>query len=260
MSGRRSIAILGAAALGSILHADAQWKAPAALAVGEMAVLELAETDPAKPPLLRPPLEERIGALRLRGVDPTRDGRGWRIQVLPLGPGTSVIPAMDLGDGRKSPELRLTAPRTVPFGGPWMGLGGGPEDELEQLPFPWAWATLLLLPLVALAWFILSRWRRGSAGRARKQALRGFARAWPPRSRARADLDAAHAAGRELLALHLGEQARSWGAQELHQRKLEPWDLWAASLDAARFARLEPPFPALDGLVRSLDPKKRGVA
>lgn len=245
-----------ALALAVSLRGDAQWKAPAALAVGEMAVLELAETDPAKPPLLRPPLEERIGSLRLRSVDPTRDGRGWRIQVLPLGPGTSVIPAMDLGDGRKTPELRLTAPRTVPFGSPWMGLGGGPDDELPQLPFPWAWASLLLAPVFAFVWFLRSRWRKGSSSRSRKQARRAFTRAWPPRSRERAALDAAHAAGRELLALHHGEQARSWGAQELHHRKLEPWDLWAASLDAARFARLEPPFPPVDGLLHSLAPRR----
>lgn len=221
-----------------------------------MAVLELVETDPAKPALLRPPLEERIGSLRLRSVDPTPDRRGWRIQVLPLGPGTTVIPAMDLGDGRKTPELRLTAPRTVPFGGPWMSLGGGPEDELPELPFPWAWASVLLAPVLALGWWVATRWRKGSRGRARKQARRAFARAWPPRDRVRASLDAAHAAGRELLALHLGDQARSWGAQELHHRKLEPWDLWAASLDAARFARSEPPFPPADGLLLSLDPKR----
>jgi hypothetical protein len=225
-----------------------------------MAVLELVETDPAKPPLLRPPLEERIGALRLRGVDPSRDGRGWRIQVLPLGPGTSVIPAMDLGDGRKTPELRLTAPRTVPFASPWMGLGGGPEDELPELPFPWVWASILLAPLVGLGWFLFTRWRKGSAKRARKHALRTFARIWPPRSHERAALDAAHAAGRELLALHFGEQARSWGAQELHHRKLEPWDLWAASLDAARFSRLEPPFPPVGGLMHSLDPRRPAAA
>ncbi len=246
------------ALLAAALRAEVQWKAPAALAVGEMAVLQLAETDPAKPPLLRPPLEERIGVLRLRGVDPTADGRGWRIQVLPLGPGTSLVPAMDLGDGRKSPELRLTAPRTVAFGNTWMGLGGGPEDELPELPFPWAWASLLLLPLLALAWALLRRWRRGSPGRARRQALRAFVQAWPPPTRGRADLDAAHAAGRELLARQFGEPARSWGAQELHHRKLEPWDLWAASLDAARFAACEPPFPPLEGLLRSLDPRPKG--
>lgn len=221
-----------------------------------MAVIELLESDPAKPPLLRPPLEERIGSLRVRGVDPTRDGRGWRIQVLPLGPGTSVIPAMDLGDGRKTPELRLTAPRTVPFGGPWMGLGGGNEDQLPDLPFPWAWASLLLTPFAALAWWLLRRWRRGSAGRARKHAARAFARAWPPRGRDRAQLDAAHAAGRELLALHHGERARAWGAQELHQQKLEPWDRWAAGLDAARFAGAEPPLADRAELLRRLDPKR----
>jgi hypothetical protein len=238
------------------LRAEAQWKIPAALAVGEMAVLELVETDATKPPLLRPPLEERIGTLRLRSVDPSKDGRGWRIQVLPLGPGTSVIPAMDLGDGRKTPELRLTAPRTVPFGGPWMGLGGGPEDQLPELPFPWAWATLLLVPFLALGWLLYANWRKGSVRRARKHALRAFARAWPPRSRERAALDLAHDAGREVLARHFGEQARSWGAQQLHQQNLHPWDLWAASLDAARFARSEPPFPALDGLLRRLDPRR----
>lgn len=250
-------AILGL--LAASLQAEVQWKAPAAVAVGEMAVLHLSETDPAKPPLLRPPLEERIGALRLRGVDPAADGRGWRIQVLPLGPGTSVVPAMDLGDGRKSPELRLSAPRTVPFGGPWMGLGGGSQDELPELPFPWAWASLLLVPLAALAWLLLDRWRRGSAGRRRRHALRAFTRAWPPRSRNRADLDDAHAAGRELLARHFGEPARSWGAQELHHRKLEPWDRWAASLDAARFSALAPPFPPLEGLLRSLEHPRKGT-
>lgn len=253
---------LRAAALGLLaatLRAEVQWKAPATLAVGEMAVLQLAETDPAKPPLLRPPLEERIGGLRLRSVDPAADGRGWRIQVLPLGPGTSVIPAMDLGDGRKSPELRLSAPRTVAFGNTWMGLGGGPEDELPELPFPWAWAVLLLSPWLALAGWLLRRWRRASPGRARKHALRAFVRAWPPRTRDRADLDAAHAAGRELLAQHLGEPARSWGAQELHHRRLEPWDLWAASLDAARFAACEPPFPPLEGLLKSLEPRRKGT-
>lgn len=238
--------------LAASLRAEVQWKAPSSLAVGEMAVLELREADPARPPLMRPPLDDRVGSLRIRGVDPTPDGRGWRIQVLALGPGTSVVPAMDLGDGRKSPELRLTAPRTVPFGGPWMGLGGGPEDDLPAIPFPWAWACLALLPFVLLAAWLVRRWRKRSGSRARRRARRAFARHWPPRSQERAVLDQSHEAGRNLLAAHLGETSRGWGPVEFRARNLEPWDAWVLSLDAARFSLAEPPFPPLESLLGPL--------
>ena len=228
--------------------AEVQWKAPAALAVGEMAVLELRESDSAKPPLLRPPLEERVGALRIRGMEPSPDGRGWRVHVLPLGPGSSVLPPMDLGDGRRSPELRVTAPRTVPFGSPWMGVGGGPEDEVPRLPFPWAWASLALMPLVLLIWWGLLRWRKGAAARVRRQAWKGFARHWPPPLLDRTTLDGSHQAGRALLEAHFGEASKSWGPAEFRARHLEPWDTWVQSLDAARFSRTEPPFPSLQAL------------
>jgi hypothetical protein len=241
-----------------VLQADVQWKAPSALAVGEMAVIELRETDPSRPPLMRPPLDERVGSLRIRGVEPGADGRGWRVQVVPLGPGTTVIPTLDLGDGRKSPELRLTAPRTVPFGGPWMGLGGGPEDELPPIPFPWAWASLGLLPLALLGFGLLRRWRKGSNARARKRARKAFARYWPPRSNERPVLDHSHAAGRELLASHLGEESRSWGTAEFRSRNLEPWDAWVLSLDAARFSRAEPPFPPVEALLGPLRQRREG--
>lgn len=240
------------------LRGEAQWKAPGALAVGEMAMIELRETDSARPPLLRPPLDDRVGTLRIRGVEPSPDGRGWRIQVLPLGPGSTLIPAMDLGDGRRSPELRLTAPRTAPFGGPWMGLGGGPDDDLPPVPFPWAWASLGLVPLALLGAWGAHRWRRGGAARGRRHARRVFAHHWPPPSKERPVLDAAHAAGRALLAAHLGEEARSWGPGDFRARHLEPWDAWVLSLDAARFARAEPPFPPLEGLLAPL--RTRGDA
>jgi hypothetical protein len=159
---------------------------------------------------------------------------------------------MDLGDGRKSPELRLTAPRTVPFGGPWMGLGGGPEDELPPIPFPWAWASLGLLPFALLAAWAVQSWRMSSRSRSRKRARKAFARHWPPRSNERAILDQSHAAGREMLAAHLGEESRSWGPMEFRMHHLEPWDAWVLSLDAARFSRTEPPFPPVAALLGPL--------
>ncbi|MBI4912065.1 MAG: hypothetical protein HY823_04950 [Acidobacteria bacterium] len=234
------------------LQADPEWRAPSSLGIGDMTMLELREGDPSRPPLGRPPLDERIGTLRVRSVEPTADGRGWRIQVLPLGPGTVVLTAMDLGEGRRSPELRLKVLRTVPFGGPWMGIGGGAEDELPELPFPWLWTSVLLVPFAGAGYLGVRRWRRGALGRARRRALKAFRSLWPPGSQERRHLDAAHLAGRDLLALHRGEEARSWGREELRRQQLEPWATWVESLDAARFSRAEPPFPPLETLLQAL--------
>ena len=227
------------------------WRAPQELAVGQLATVELREEDPAQPGLPRPG-EERLGPLQVRGVEPLRDGRGWRITVQPMATGTAVVPSMDLGDGRRSPELRLTIPRTVPYGAPWVGVGGGQQDVLPYLPFPWQWGTPLLLPLLGLVWLWIRLLRKGAPARHRKAAQRALARHWPP-ARDRAALDAAHAAGRELLAAAFGEEARSWGADTCHHRGLEAWSLWIRSLDAARFGQSEPPFPDLATLLSALE-------
>jgi hypothetical protein len=228
------------------------WKAPGELAMGQLGTLELREEDGAQPPLPRPG-EGRLGPLRVRGADPLQDGRGWRITVQPMAPGTAVIPPLDLGDGRWAPELRITIPRTVPFGAPWMGVGGGQQDVLPYLPFPWAWASLLALPLAILGWLLARRRRRRAPARRRKAALHAFRRHWPPSGPDRATLDAAHAAGRELLAAVFGDPARSWGAKTLQDRGLGAWSTWILSLDAARFARLDPPFPSLEALLAALE-------
>ena len=226
------------------------WKTPN-LAVGQLATLELREEDPAQPPLPRPG-EDRLGPLAVRGVEPMRDGRGWRITVQPMATGTAVIPPLDLGDGRRAPELRLAIPRTVPYGTPWVGVGGGREDLLPYQDFPAAWALVPVLPLAALVWFLLRTSRRKAPARRRQAARRTFAHHWPPAGRDRATLDAAHAAGRELLAATFGEQARSWGPPAFQARHLEVWGEWIRSLDAARFALADPPFPPLAQLVDAL--------
>ncbi len=238
------------------------WKAPARLTLGDLQVLELREADPALPALPRPTVEDRLGPLRLRSMEPLPDGRGWRFQVQALTPGPVLIPALDLGNGQRAPELRLDVPRTIPFGGPWMGFGGGNDDRLPFLPFPWAWASLLLLPPLALLGWILRRWRQGSAGRRLRHAVHAFRRHWPPTTRDRAGLDAAHSLGRDLLAARFGETARTWGPVEFQARDLGPWDQWARSLDAARFGHTEPPFPAPEPLVTALRaaPKTGGRA
>lgn len=230
------------------------WKVPKDLAVGQLGILELREEDPALPALPRPG-EDRLGALAVRGVEPLRDGRGWRITVEPMAPGRAVIAPQDLGDGRHTPELRLTIPRTTPFGAPWMGVGGGQQDVLPYLPFPWQWTSLLALPLAVLGWLVARRWRRAGPARARKAARRAFSGHWPPRPPDRASLDAAHARGRDLLAATFGEEARSWGPETLRQRELEPWAQWLLSLDAARFSRAEPAFPPLTDLLAALAPR-----
>jgi hypothetical protein len=220
-----------------------------------MAVLELREADPTLPPLPRPG-EEKLGPFALRSVEPTEDGRGWRLAVQPLTPGMLVVHPMDLGDGRKTPELRISVPRTVPFGAPWMGVGGGQEDLLPFIPFPWAWASLLSLPLAVAGWLVSRRWLRGAPMRRLRQARRAFSHHWPPPTKARDVLDAAHASGRDLLATHFGEEARSWGTAEFHQHRLDVWATWAQSLDAARFGRKEPPFPPLKALLAPLEAKR----
>jgi hypothetical protein len=228
------------------------WKAPKELALGQLGSLELREPDPAAADLPRPG-EERLGPLAVRGVDPLRDGRGWRITVQPMAPGVAVIPPMDLGEGRRTPELRIAIPRTVPYGAPWMGVGGGQQDLLPYLPFPWGWASLLLLPPALLAFLVLRRFRRSAPARARAAARRTFAGLWPPAAGDRAALDAAHGAGRALLAGHFGEEARSWGPGQFQERGLRPWATWIRSLDAARFAGSEPPFPTLAELLAALE-------
>jgi hypothetical protein len=219
--------------------------------MGQLSTLELREDDPALPALPRPG-EDRLGPLAVRGVDALRNGRGWRITVQPMAPGTAVIKAMDLGDGRQTPELRIVIPRSVPYGAPWVGVGGGQQDLLPYLPFPWAWATLLALPLAALGWAVARRFQRGAPQRHRRAARRMFGHHWPPASRDRAALDAAHQAGRDLLAATFGEEARSWGPEQFRAQHLEPWSTWSRSLDAARFAQTEPPFPPLAALLAAL--------
>lgn len=228
------------------------WKAPAQLKLGDLQVLELREDDPLKPALPRPTVEDHLGPLHLRSMEPLPDGRGWRFQVQALEPGPAVIPALDLGNGQRSPELRLDVPRTIPFGGPWVGFGGGNDDRLPAIPFPWAWASLLLLPPLALLAWAVGRWRKGSAKRHLSHATHAFHRHWPPSNRHRETLDRAHALGRDLLAARFGEAARAWGPAEFQAQNLNPWDQWVRSLDAARFGRTEPPFPPPEPLVAAL--------
>ncbi|WLT32874.1 hypothetical protein [Geothrix sp. PMB-07] len=229
------------------------WKAPTQLKLGELHVLELREDDPAKAAPPRPSVEDRLGPLRLRALEPLPDGRGWRFQVQALEPGLAVVPALDLGNGQRSPELRIQVPRTIPYGGPWVGFGGGNEDLLPAIPFPWAWASLLLLPALALVGWILHRWRKGSRQRHLAKAIHAFQHQWPPAHRDRLSLDAAHNHGRNLLAARFGDAARAWGPAELEAHNLSPWDQWVKSLDAARFGQTEPPFPATTHLVAALD-------
>jgi hypothetical protein len=228
------------------------------LKLGELQVLELREEDPSKPAPPRPTVEGRLGPLHLRAMEPLPDGRGWRFQVQALEPGSAMIPALDLGNGQRSPELRLWVPRDIPYGGPWVGFGGGNDDRLPAIPFPWPWASLLLLPPLSLVVWLVRRWQRSSAKRHLHQASQVFQRHWPPPNRERATLDAAHGLGRDLLAARYGETARAWGPSEFLARNLTPWDQWAKSLDAARFGRTEPPFPAPDALVAALDADNQG--
>jgi len=231
------------------------WKVPDQLPFGELSVLEIREADPAQPALPRPG-DEKLGPLALRSVEPTQDGRGWRLTVQPMDPGTALIPPVDFGDGRQSPELRLQVPRTVPFQAPWMGVGGGRGDVIPLIPFPWAWASLFLLPLAALGWWLQRRWACSAPARARHHARSAFSRHWPPSTAERSVLDTAHSLGRDLLAAHFGEASRSWGIGELKDHHLEAWATWVQSLDAARFARKDPPFPPLAELLKILEARR----
>lgn len=241
---------------GMALPAAPVWKAPAEIPFGKLAVLELREDDPSQPALPRP-AEERLGPLSLRSVEPLADGRGWRLTVQPLTPGMAIIPALDLGDKRRSPVLKINVPRTVPFGAPWLSVGGGQSDILPYVPFPWAWASLLAVPPLALAAWLFRRWRNHRPARALHHARRAFAHHWPPKNAERIALDQAHHQGRELLAAQFGEEARSWGVAEFRLRQLEAWATWVQSLDAARFARKEPPFPPLKDLLKALEPASK---
>ncbi|MBI1753645.1 MAG: hypothetical protein HY014_08545 [Acidobacteria bacterium] len=246
-----SAVVLAASAV--VLAAAPAWKAPSQLKLGDLQVLELREEDPAKPAPPRPLVEDRLGPLRLRALEPLPDGRGWRFQVQALEPGLAVVPALDLGNGQRSQELRILVPRSIPYGGPWVGFGGGNEDLLPAIPFPWAWASLLLVPVLALAGWLIRRWRKGSPKRRLARAIHAFHHQWPPAQRDRTSLDAAHGQGRDLLAVRFGEAARAWGPAELEAHNLSPWDQWVKSLDAARFGRSEPPFPPTAHLVAALD-------
>ena len=233
------------------LSAAPVWRAPTELAFGKLAVLELREDDARQPPLPRPG-DEKLGPLFLRSVEALPDGRGWKLTVQAFTPGIVVLPPLDLGDGRRTPELRLKVDRSIPFGAPWMGIGGGREDELPEIPFPYGWASLPLLPFVLLGYYLVHRWRHNSGKRRQRKAKAAFAKAWPPPSKQREALDVAHAAGREWLATVVGDEARSWGPKEFRVQSLDPWATWAESLDAARFGRDTPAFPALLDLKRSL--------
>jgi hypothetical protein len=232
------------------------WNLRGDLAVGRLGTLELRQEDPAQPPLPRPG-EERLGSLAVRAVEPLRDGHGWLVTVQPLAPGPTVVPGLDLGDGRRTPELRLTVPRTVPYGAPWMALGGGAQDRLPPLPFPWAWSLALLLPL-ALAGMLGARaWRRSAPARARRRAGSAFSRHWPPPGAGRPALDAAHASGRALLASHFGPEALSWDAPACRARGLQPWAAWVEALDQARVGAGGGALPSLPDLLAALAPGPR---
>ena len=235
------------------LNAAPAWKTPASLPFGQLSVLELREEDPAAAPIPRPAAEESLGDLRLRAVEPSADGRGWKFTVQPLRPGLAVVPALDLGDGRRAPELRVSVARTTAYGAYWVGYGGGKNDLTPDIPFPWAWASLLLLPLAGLATWIYWRWRTRGGARAYAHARKAFLAAWPPKAKDRATLDTAHGAGRTLLTSAFGEASRGWGAPDFQRQRLDAWSQWTASLDAARFGRTEPPFPDAASLLAPLD-------
>ena len=130
------------------MSAQPVWSVPGPLALGRLGALEL-RLDSGELPR---PGEERLGPLLVRGVEPLADGHGWRLAVLPLAPGTFTVPPLALGEGVATAPLRITVPRTVAFGAPWMGIGGGQVDQVPALGFPWPWTLPLLLPL---QWFQL---------------------------------------------------------------------------------------------------------
>jgi hypothetical protein len=226
------------------------WNLPGPLPLGQLSTLDLRQ-GPGQPPLPRPG-EDRLGPLRVRAVEALEDGRGWRLTVQPMAPGRFTVPPLALGDGRSAPALPVTVPRTVAYGAPWMGVGGGQLDRLPELGFPWAWALPLLLPLAAGAWLLGRRLRAGAPARKRRAALRAFVRHWPPAGPDRASLDTAHTAGRALLAAHFGPEALSWGTVACSAHGLEAWAEWVAALDAARFGQ-PGPLPPLAALLAALE-------
>ncbi|MBS1766758.1 MAG: hypothetical protein JST05_05060 [Acidobacteria bacterium] len=235
------------------VKASPVWKTPPTLPFGQLSVLELREDDPGAAPIPRPAVEDTLGDLKLRALEPSADGHGWKFTVQAMRPGLAVVPPLDLGDGRRAPELRVSVLRTTAFGSPWVGYGGGKQDNLPEIPFPWAWASLLLAPLLALIGFLAWRWRRRAGARAYTQARKAFLAAWPPKAKDRASLDAAHGAGRSLLASAFGEASLGWGAPDFKGARLDAWAQWTASLDAARFGRTEPPFPDAAALLTPVD-------
>ena len=137
-----------------------------------------------------------------------------------------------------------------------MGVGGGGEAGRDARPFPWGGARVALSRRLLPDWLVRRRWG-GSAGKRRLRQLgRAFAQAWPPASKAREALDAAHGAGRALLAARYGEEARAWGVAAFREQHLEAWAAWCASLDAARFGRTEPPFPPLKALLDEAEARR----
>jgi hypothetical protein len=216
------------------MSGTAVWTAPPELALGRLGTLELRRESPSQPPLPRPG-DDRLGPLAVRAVEPLPDGAGWRLTVQPLAVGSFAVPPLDLGEGWSTRELRVTVPRTVPFGAPWMGVGGAGADRLPPVPFPWPWALPLALPLALLAAVLVRRHRRGARRRRLRSARRAFARAWPPAAADRSTLDGVHQAGRALLAAIYGTEALSWGASVLQARGLGPWAAWLRTLDRARF-------------------------
>jgi hypothetical protein len=241
----------------SPLAAAPVWRAPAKILVGELVTIEIVEVDPASPPMPRPG-EEKLGPFALRSAVPIENGRGWRLVIQAFRPGVAVVPPMDLGQGMVIPELKIQVTRTVPFGAPWMGLGGGGDDAPPSIGFPWGWAALPLLPL-GLALSLAARlWRRGAPGRRLARAMRRFAAVWPPSSTNRAEIDRASARGRELIASAWGEEARSWGGREFLEQKNAAWASWCNFIDHARFGGADddvaggPPFPTLPELIESM--------
>jgi hypothetical protein len=242
----------------SPLAAAPVWRAPAKIQVGELVTIEVVDVDPASPPMPRPG-EERLGPLALRSAVPIESGRGWRLVVQALRPGAAVVPSMDLGQGMVIPELKIQVARTVPYGAPWMGLGGGGDDAPPGVGFPWGWAVLPLLPLCLALSLAVRLWRAGIPGRRFARARRRFAAVWPPASLDRAEIDQAGMRGRDLMAGAWGEDARSWGGREFLEQNNAAWASWCSFMDHARFGGDvgdRPPPPALPELIESMGKRR----
>ncbi|MDR1841483.1 MAG: hypothetical protein LBQ86_06120 [Holophagales bacterium] len=238
------------------LLAAPAWRAPAQIPLGELVVIELWENDPTLPALPRPG-EDKLGQLAIRSISPTENNRGWRLTLQALAPGLALIPPIDLGGGRISPELKIQVVRTVPYGAPWMGFGGGGVDAPPLFRFPWEWALLCAMPLAVLVYLIIWLWSKGSPKRRLKRAKRAFAVLWPPGSPERGMIDQIHKAGMELIAIAWGNDAKSWGEDEFTKRNIKPWAAWRNFIDNARFGdaskKPETAIPTLLELIKSLD-------